>query len=227
MRAPQPATVISSVALFVALGGTGYAVTALPDNSVGNRQLRAAAVKEAELGNRAVVTRKLADQAITNPKLARGAVTGDRVSPDTLGGGQIDESSLGRVPSAATAGHATTADRAALADRVEMATRAALADRAELADRATVASGVRGVVRKSLEYTIPTGSFDVVDVACDAGTVPAGGGWISAADSDIPLVISSGPLGERRWFVELADLDFSAAPLHGTVYAICVPVDGA
>ena len=133
--------------------------------------------------------------------MARGAVTGDRVFPDTLGGGQIDEASLGRVPSAATAGHAATADRAALADRVEMATRAALADRAELADRATVASGLRGVVRKSLEYTIPTGSFDVVDVACDAGTVPSGGGWISAADSDIPIVTSSGPLGERRWLV--------------------------
>jgi hypothetical protein len=227
MRVPQPATVISCVALFVALGGTGYAVTALPDDSVGSRQLRASAVKEAELGNRAVVTRKLADQAVTNPKLARGAVTADRVAADALGAAQIDESSLGRVPSAATAGHATTADRAALADRVDLAARATQAERAELADRATVASGLRGVVRKSVEYTIPSGGGDVVEVGCDAGTLPSGGGWVSAADSDIPIVISSGPLGERRWFVELIDLDFSAAPLHGTAYAICVPVDGA
>jgi hypothetical protein len=36
---PSPATVIASLALFVALGGTGYAVTRLPANSVTTRQV--------------------------------------------------------------------------------------------------------------------------------------------------------------------------------------------
>jgi hypothetical protein len=36
---PAPATVIASLALFVALGGTGYAVTRLPANSVTTRQV--------------------------------------------------------------------------------------------------------------------------------------------------------------------------------------------
>ena len=35
MRAPSPALMVSLVALAVALGGTGYAVTQLPRNSVG------------------------------------------------------------------------------------------------------------------------------------------------------------------------------------------------
>jgi hypothetical protein len=39
-RRPSPAIVISSVALFMSLGGVGYAATQLPANSVGTSQLR-------------------------------------------------------------------------------------------------------------------------------------------------------------------------------------------
>lgn len=39
-RRPSPAIVISSVALFMSLGGVGYAATQLPANSVGSYQLR-------------------------------------------------------------------------------------------------------------------------------------------------------------------------------------------
>src|SRR5690348_15207995 len=99
-RVPSPAMVVALIALFVALGGTGYAVSALPKDSVGSPQLRDRGVKEADLGNKAVVTGKLADQAVTREKLTPGAVSGDRVAPDSLGGAQIDESTLGRVPSA-------------------------------------------------------------------------------------------------------------------------------
>lgn len=45
----SPATVISVIALFVALGGTGYAVTSLPSNSVGTKQLKANAVTSAKV----------------------------------------------------------------------------------------------------------------------------------------------------------------------------------
>ena len=39
-RRPSPATIISLVALFVALGGTGYAAVALaPKNTVGSAQV--------------------------------------------------------------------------------------------------------------------------------------------------------------------------------------------
>jgi hypothetical protein len=43
-RRPSPALVIASVALFVALGGVGYAATQLPPGSVGTAQLRTNAV---------------------------------------------------------------------------------------------------------------------------------------------------------------------------------------
>ena len=48
---PSPALVISLVALFVALGGTGYAATQLAKNSVGAKQLRKGAVSSAKVKN--------------------------------------------------------------------------------------------------------------------------------------------------------------------------------
>lgn len=50
-RRPSPALVISLVALFVALGGTGYAALKLPKNSVGSAQIRTGAVGSSEVKN--------------------------------------------------------------------------------------------------------------------------------------------------------------------------------
>jgi hypothetical protein len=49
VRRPSPATVISLIALFVALGGTGYAATQLPRNSVKARQIAPGAVRSSEV----------------------------------------------------------------------------------------------------------------------------------------------------------------------------------
>jgi hypothetical protein len=46
---PSPATAIALVALFVALGGTGYAALKLPKNSVGTKQLKNNAVTGAKV----------------------------------------------------------------------------------------------------------------------------------------------------------------------------------
>jgi len=58
MRRPSPALIVATVALFVALGGTSYAVTKLPRNSVGTAQLKANAVTGSKVKNK---TLKLAD----------------------------------------------------------------------------------------------------------------------------------------------------------------------
>jgi hypothetical protein len=68
------ANVISSIALFVALGGTGYAVTQLPRNSVGNRQLKANAVTSAKIRARAVQRSDLAPTARGGERGPRGPV---------------------------------------------------------------------------------------------------------------------------------------------------------
>jgi hypothetical protein len=64
------ANVMSSIAVFVALGGTSYAVTSLPHNSVGAKQIRRSAVGSSEIKNGAV---HLADIAKTTRTGLRGA----------------------------------------------------------------------------------------------------------------------------------------------------------
>jgi hypothetical protein len=59
---PSPATALSLIALFVALGGTGYAAATLPRNSVGTAQVIDGSLKK----------RDLADKTISALKGARG-----------------------------------------------------------------------------------------------------------------------------------------------------------
>ena len=56
---PSPAMVVALIALFVALGGTGYAVTRLPANSVGAKQLKKKAVTTKKIRNKAVTSAKV------------------------------------------------------------------------------------------------------------------------------------------------------------------------
>jgi hypothetical protein len=51
LKSPSPALVVSCVALAVALGGTGYAVTTLPKNSVGGTQIKSNAVTSSKVKN--------------------------------------------------------------------------------------------------------------------------------------------------------------------------------
>ena len=61
---PTPATVISLIALVVAMGGTSYAAISLPANSVGTTQLK----------KKAVTRKKLAANAVTSAKVKNGAL---------------------------------------------------------------------------------------------------------------------------------------------------------
>jgi hypothetical protein len=108
MKRPSHATIVAYLALFVALGGSAFAVTQLPKNSVGAKQLK----KEA------VTTAKLKDGALTTPKIANGAVTTPKVAENAVTGAGVDESTLTQVPSAAVAGSATTAASASTLDGI-------------------------------------------------------------------------------------------------------------
>jgi hypothetical protein len=68
MRRPSFPTVISLIALFVALGGTSYAVIKLPAKSVGNRELKTNAVTSA----------KIRAGAVSRSDLSLGARSGTR-----------------------------------------------------------------------------------------------------------------------------------------------------
>ncbi len=107
------ANVISTICLFILLGGGAYAAAKLPAKSVGTAQLKA------------------------------GAVTGAKIKNGTITGAKVDSSTLGTVPTANSASHASNADHATSADRAtnaDSATRAASADKATLATKADLAT---------------------------------------------------------------------------------------
>jgi hypothetical protein len=67
------ANVMATVAAFVALGGTSYAVVSLPRNSVGSRQIRSGAVGGSELKARSVQSKHIRDRSIALRDLSLGA----------------------------------------------------------------------------------------------------------------------------------------------------------
>ena len=65
IKPPSPAMVVAMVALFIALGGAGYAAVSIPRNSVGTSQLRNFAVTPVKIQNNAIKTNKLRNDAVT------------------------------------------------------------------------------------------------------------------------------------------------------------------
>ena len=105
-RRPSASLVIACLALFVALGGVGYAA--------------------ATIGSAAIV-----DNSIRSKDVRNNNLRGKDVRTNTLKGADINESSLGKVPSAANAdssAHAANADNATNATNATTAQNAGNAD---------------------------------------------------------------------------------------------------
>jgi hypothetical protein len=75
----RAALALSATALFVALGGTGLAVTQIGTGKIGTSQIK----------NFAVTTSKLHDGAVTNKKLATGAVRGSKLADGSVGNSKL------------------------------------------------------------------------------------------------------------------------------------------
>jgi hypothetical protein len=99
------ANVVSTICLFMLLGGVAYAGTQLAKSSVGTNALKA--------------------EAVTKGKLHPNSVNSKKVVDNSLTGSDIDAATLGKVPSAtsaetaANANHATSATTAANAETLD------------------------------------------------------------------------------------------------------------
>jgi hypothetical protein len=155
---PSPSMVVALIALFVALGGTGYAAITLPKNSVGSKQIKKGAV--------------------TGAKVGKNAIDGSKVKNDSLTGADINEGTLnlGKVPSTQNADHATNADNATnatnatnaghagSADSATNAGHATNADNASHADAAGNADTVGGMTVKKISYREDPGTATPKDI---------------------------------------------------------------
>jgi hypothetical protein len=72
MKRPSFPTVISLIALFVALGGTSYAVIRLPARSVGNRELKSNAVTSGKIRPQSIARSDLSESARVGSRGPRG-----------------------------------------------------------------------------------------------------------------------------------------------------------
>ena len=96
-RRLSPATMISCVALFVSLSGVGYA---------------AATIGSSQIKNNAVQGKDIKNSSVTGKDIKTGSVSGSDLKNNGVTGTDVQESSLGQVPSAASATSATTAANA-------------------------------------------------------------------------------------------------------------------
>jgi hypothetical protein len=167
------ANVTSFVALFVALSAGSYAAVSLPSNSVGTKQIKS--------------------KAVTNAKLARDAIDGSKVKNGSLLGADINLTTLGKVPSAASADTAAAAPIA----------------------RVKTVSG-----SGTSQPAIGSPPVDVASATCDGGLVVVGGG-VQLGDPSTQEVIDSFPNGSSTWSGHVAN--FGTGTPTFTVYALCAP----
>lgn len=150
------ANVISTICLFVLLGGGAYAAARIPAKSVGTAQLKA------------------------------GAVTGAKIKNGTITGAKVDSRTLGPVPAALSAERATSAtsaDSAAFATKAGSASKADLATRADLAANSEMLGGNPAsnfVSNSQVGYIDRSFSGCTLSVACVADVLTIAGVTVRA-----------------------------------------------
>ena len=170
---PSPALVISLIALFVSLGGVGYAAVTITGKNVKNSSLTGKDVKNSSL---------------TGSDVKNSSLTGSDIKNDKLTGSDVLESSLGKVPSATGADSANTANSAGNANTVGGKSPAQL--------RPTSAFGQSGVA--AIPVTTGTTVATTTINTASAGTLQATGsveiqGTVTNPPSQCRIEIDASP----------------------------------
>jgi hypothetical protein len=159
----SPSIVIASVALFVSLGGTGYAIStikgsaiaknSIPGNRVTSNSLTGTQIKESALAIVPSATHALSADSATTATSATHAATADSA---TNAGHASTADSATNAGHASTADSATNAAHATAADSATSAGHASTADSATSATSATTASALTGFDFTAIRYSAPT-----------------------------------------------------------------------
>lgn len=83
------AHLVAWLALFIALGGSAFAVTQIPRNSIGPQQLKRGAVQAQHIRGGAVNRHKIAPRAINNTRIAAGAVNSPKIANGSINRNKI------------------------------------------------------------------------------------------------------------------------------------------
>jgi hypothetical protein len=96
---PSPAMVVALAALFVALGGSAYALT-VTGATIRNGTITGVDIKNRSLKGAKFQLASIGGNAIKPSALKPGSFSGSIFKANTITGGQIDEATLGAVPQA-------------------------------------------------------------------------------------------------------------------------------
>ena len=88
------ANVTASIALFVALGGTGYAAISLPRNSVGATQIRRAAVTSSKVHSGAIGRSAIRSKAVGSSEIRTDAVGASEIRRGAVRSSEIRDGSV-------------------------------------------------------------------------------------------------------------------------------------
>jgi hypothetical protein len=187
-RRPSPAFVIASLALFISMGGAGYAAVSIPSNSVGSAQLR----------NNSVSYKKIQPGAVGNVR-ANTSQLQERVFKTCAANSAIASIAQSGVPSCAstlpaetgtTSNTASVPTTASAATTVTSATLATGSSYLALANPDVTVTGAGGTaVQVRVTCTLTVGS----NTQTRSATVSTGTTTIPASTS-IPLQLA-GPAG--------------------------------
>jgi hypothetical protein len=106
LRRPSPALVIACIALFVSLGGVGYAAAR---GSIGSREIRNNSIRSRDVRNNGLSGRDIANASLGGADIKNGRLLGIDIENESITGADVDERTLGEVPAARGAVQALSA----------------------------------------------------------------------------------------------------------------------
>lgn len=122
VRFPSPAMLVALLALFVALGGSAFAVS-----RVGTKQLKKNAVTTAKIRNGAVTSAKLGSGSVTGAKVRANSVGGSKLADGSIGGPKLVDGAIGESAMAAdSVGQTQLIDGSVTAEKIAAPDRLAL-----------------------------------------------------------------------------------------------------
>jgi hypothetical protein len=170
------ANVMSSIAVFLVLGGGAAVAAGLAKNSVGTPQIKRnavkvgklapEAVKAGKLAKSAVPTNRLRDNAVSAEKIASGSVLTDKLADESVTSGKLAKDS---VLTDKILNSAVTGEKLA----------AASVSAGKIANGAVGAAKLGAITVQTEKASVATGSNGSVNVNCPPGqrAISGGGSW--------------------------------------------------
>lgn len=209
----SPAMILSIVALFVALGGSAYAV-GVGKNTVRSPQIVDGSVRTVDVRDNAVNAAKVAPDAIGNEELAENSVTSQQVVDETLTNQDLGAASV--TSSEITDGTVTTTD---VADQGLTATDlgANSVGSSELQSSSVRAAELGTIIQVSQTEAIKGNTNKTAAILCPEGTTVISGGGFGTLYS---IQMSGSFRNGNGWRVDAKNT--SATDGGITAYAYCL-----